>query len=311
MSYASCHRDSVGDRPFGKPKTLFGYDVIDVLGAGAGSELYAVSDPATGQLYALKHVTVREPKDERFMKQLEAEYEIGRCLTHPGLRRCVDLKIVRSLLRKPIEAALVMELFDGAPIEFVMPGAYPEITRLFIDVAEALDALHKAGFVHCDIKPGNILRAGDGQIKVIDFGQACRIGTAKERIQGTPDFIAPEQVRCSTCTVRTDVYSFGATLYWALCRKKVPTLYTVQQQTKGGLLLDDRIPSPHEVKPSVPERLSNLVMECVRTNPQRRPANMADVARRLEVLHFAMTHTPVATSAMPDLDDTCMSIAVA
>src|SRR5688572_20571866 len=278
------------------PSRLFGYDVIDLMGCGAGSRVYAVSEPATGQIYVLKHVTVRGPKDERFVTQLETEYEVGRQLAHPGLRRSIDLKVNRTLLLKPVEAALVMELFDGSPIEFVMPGTCAEVIRIFHDVADALAALHTAGFVHCDIKPGNILMSSDGHVKVIDFGQACRHGTVKERIQGTPDFIAPEQVKCRACTPQTDVYSLGATMYWAFTRQKMPTLYTVKRDERS-FLLDDRIPAPHEIKQSVPEALSNFVMECVRSDPSRRPVSMADVARRLDVLHFAATRTQRHVSA--------------
>ena len=273
----------------GIPSTLFGFDVIDLLGCGAASHVYAVSEPNTGQLYVLKHVTVRQPKDERFIRQLETEYEVGRHLSHPGLRRSVDLKVVRSLLLKPLEAALIVELFDGSPIEFVLPGTCAQIVRVFVNAAEALAALHKAGYVHCDIKPGNILLSSDGQVKLIDFGQSCRIGTVKERIQGTPDFIAPEQVRCAACTLRTDVYSLGATMYWALCRKKLPTLYTIKRGGSQSFLLDERIPSPHDVSASVPQNVSNFVMECVRSDPDRRPQNMSEVARRLDAMLFALT----------------------
>jgi serine/threonine-protein kinase len=284
-----------------------------MLGTGAGSRVYVVSEPQTGQVYALKHVTVRGPKDDRFVTQLESEYEVGRQLSHPALRRSVDLRVVRSLLRKPIEAALVMELVDGSPIEFVLPGTCPEIVSVFLQAAEALAALHKAGFVHCDLKPGNILMNGEGRVKVIDFGQACRTGTAKQRIQGTPDFIAPEQVRCDACTPRTDIYSFGATLYWALCRRKIPTLFTLKRG-EHSFLLDDRVPPPHELNAAVPEPLSRLVMECVRTDPSRRPQSMSDVSRRLDVIHFAMVRPsmPRRSDELHDaLDDTRTEMAVA
>ena len=90
-------------------------------------------------------------------------------------------------------------------------------------------ALHHLRYLHCDLKPSNILRLADGKVKLIDFGQACLNGTTKKRVQGTPDYIAPEQVRCKPLNYYTDVYGFGATLYWALTSQKVPTLYTVKK----------------------------------------------------------------------------------
>lgn len=290
------------------PSNLFGYDVVDLMGTGAGSRVYAVSQSTTGQLYVLKHVVVSKPKDERYITQLETEYEVGRQLNHPGLRRSVELKIVRSLLRKPLEAALVLELFDGSPMEFVLPGTCAPIIALFTQAADALASMHKAGFVHCDLKPGNILVSSEGTVKIIDFGQACRIGTAKERIQGTPDYIAPEQVKCAPCTVQSDIYSFGATLYWALCRKTIPTLYTAARSERS-FLLDDRVPPPCEINSAVPESLSKLVMECVRSDPSQRPRSMADVSRRLDVAHFAMTRQ--RTHSALALDDTHSDLAIA
>ena len=99
------------------PKSLFGYDVIDHIGEGAGSLIYLVSRPNTGQVYALKHVTRKTDKDVRFIEQLENEFEVSKQFAHPGLRRSVDVKVLRTLLRRPTEAALIMELFDGLPLE--------------------------------------------------------------------------------------------------------------------------------------------------------------------------------------------------
>src|SRR5690242_11877938 len=82
------------------PKSLFGYHVIDLIGQGAGSLIYAVSDPASGQLYALKHVVRKTDKDLRFIEQLEAEHAVGQLVRHPGLRRTFDLKISKTLLLK-------------------------------------------------------------------------------------------------------------------------------------------------------------------------------------------------------------------
>jgi len=100
---------------------LLHYDVIDVLGEGAKSVIYRVSDPSTGRQLALKHVKRIDPKDIRFVEQIENEYEISRQFSHPNLRRSFDLKINKTMLVKVAEAFLVMELFEGRTIDVRPP----------------------------------------------------------------------------------------------------------------------------------------------------------------------------------------------
>jgi eukaryotic-like serine/threonine-protein kinase len=119
-------------------------------------------------------------------------------------------------------------------------------------------------------------------VKVIDLGQAARAGTVKKRVQGTPDYISPEQVKLQPVTTRTDVYNFGATLYWALTGRNLPTLFTLEKG-ENSFLVDDQMASPRDLNPQVPETLSNLVMECVKVNVAKRP-EMSDVIRRLEII---------------------------
>jgi hypothetical protein len=88
--------------------------------------------------------------------------------------------------------------------------------------------------------------------------------------------------------VRTDVFNLGATMYWALAGRAIPTLFTVKKG-KNSFLVDARIPSPQEVDDSVPEPLSNLVMECVRSQPMKRPTDMPELIRRLEIVRHAVT----------------------
>jgi serine/threonine protein kinase len=277
------------------PKTLFGYEVLDYIGQGAGSRIYLVSHADTRQIYALKHVVRSTERDERFVEQLEAEYEVGRLVNHPGLRRSIDVKVNRTLLRKTIDACLIMELVDGTPLEANPPRNVLDSVDCFIKVAQALLSLHQLGFVHCDLKPNNILRNSLGEVKVIDLGQACKIGTVKKRIQGTPDFISPEQVRCQEVTGKTDVFNFGATLYWCLTGRKLPTLFNIKKG-ETSFLVDSEIPAPRGLNPAVPETLSNFVMECVKTNAAKRP-EMADCARRLEIMEHALRRS--ANAAAP------------
>src|SRR4030095_10735114 len=140
----------------------------------------------------------------------------------------------------------------------------------------------------CDLKPNNILINDKFHVKVIDLGQAARQGTKKSRIQGTPDYIAPEQVKCDPVTFRTDVFNLGATMYWSLTNRKLPTLYTVSKK-ENSFLLDAKIDTPHEINKQIPLPLSNLVMECVKTSPVKRPKNMNEVATRLELIRHTLT----------------------
>jgi hypothetical protein len=97
--------------------------------------------------------------------------------------------------------------------------------------------------------------------------------------------------------VRTDIFNFGATLYWALSGQKIPTLFTVKRE-ENSFLLDQKIATPHELNAGIPENLSNLAMECVRTNPAKRPESMSNVVRRLEIAEHGILHhsTPAASS---------------
>src|SRR3954453_8763004 len=270
------------------PKSVFGYDVVDFIGEGAGSRIFAVTHPSTKQLFALKYVLPKTDKDVRFVEQLETEYEVGRQVNHPGLRRSLELKINKTFFRKTIEAGLVLDLFDGVSLERRLPQSMSQLVEVFIKAADALASLHALGYVHCDLKPNNILvDAASMNVKVIDLGQAARAGTAKTRIQGTPDYIAPEQVKCLPVTVQTDVFNFGATMYWALCGIKLPTLFNIKK-SENSFLVDSAITTPRDCNKQVPEQLSNLVMECVRTNPARRPADMAELSRRLEIIQHVM-----------------------
>lgn len=290
---------------------LLHYDVLEKLGEGARSIIYAVRDPQTGRTYALKHVIRVDPKDLRFIEQMETEYEVSRQFTHPNLRRCFDLKIRKTLLLKAAEAFLIMELVDGLPLDVRLPPSLLGIVETFIQAAQGLRAMHQMGYVHCDIKPNNILRNHAGQVKVIDFGQSCKIGTVKERIQGTPDYIAPEQVNRRPVVVQTDVFNLGATLYWAVAGKHIPTLYTVNRKGDNSFLLDARIDTPKDLNPNVPLALSNLIMECISTSVKKRPSDMDQVLTRLELAkHILQKQMNPPPSGTPDSSDTLSDTSV-
>jgi serine/threonine-protein kinase len=281
---------------------LLNYEVLERLGEGARSTIYAVMDPLTKQTFALKHVLREDTKDIRFIEQMENEFAISKQFNHPNLRRSYDLKIVKSMLLKVNEAFLIMELFNGKALDVYLPPSLVDIVDAFIQAAQGLKAMHVMGYVHCDIKPNNIMRTDAGQVKVIDFGQSAKIGTVKERIQGTPDFIAPEQVTRRPISVQTDVFNLGATLYWSLTGKHIPTAYTVNKKGENSFLLDTRIDTPQDLNPKIPSPLSNLVMECISTKAQKRPAEMDQVITRLELSKHVLTR-PAITPSTTAVDD--------
>jgi serine/threonine protein kinase len=193
-------------------RALFGYDIISEIGKGAASTIYAVQDPQNGQVYALKHVLRKNEKEQRYIQQVQNEFEVSKIVAHPVLRKVIDLKTVKKFFGPITEVALIMELIDGLPFDERHLTDVRQIIDIFIQVANGLWELNKAGYVHCDTKPGNIMLTSDGKVKLIDLGQACKAGAVKPRVQGTPSFIAPEQARCKPLTDQTDVYNFGATL---------------------------------------------------------------------------------------------------
>lgn len=286
-----------------------GYTVLAELGHGAASAIYLVQDPKTKQIWALKHVQRRDAKDQRFLDQTKQEYEIGSKLKHPALRRIVKQLKNRALLTVR-EMYLLMEYVDGVSLESQRPKTILDAVGVFRNVAEGLAHMHASGFVHADMKPNNIVVTDSGEVKVIDLGQSCVSGTVKERIQGTPDYIAPEQVHRRAITPKTDVYNLGATMYWVLTGKHIPTA-----MPKGDSLvssLDDEMiekPKPvRELNAQIPERLGDLIMQCVQVNPDHRPESMQHVADTLDLVRAKMladvARVAGASSPSGDEDET-------
>src|SRR5438105_8225082 len=104
------------------PEKLWNYDVLERVGEGARSKIYAVQDPVTRKTYALKHVVRNDPKDIRFVEQMETELAISKCFNHEALRKSFELKINKNMLLKTTEAFLLMELVEGKTIDVFHPA---------------------------------------------------------------------------------------------------------------------------------------------------------------------------------------------
>jgi len=264
------------------PTELAGYRTIGQVGVGARSTITRVVRVTTGQYFALKRVVRREPEDDRFLRQCEIEYEVSSGIDHPNLRRSFELHRYKKWFRLS-ELLMLMEFVPGKTVESDRPADIGRTIEVFKEVASGLNALHDGGFVHADIKPNNILLTDKGGVKIIDFGQSCPMGHKKDRIQGTPDYIAPEQVRRLPLDRRTDVFNLGATLYWVLTNKAYPT--DIRQNTKpGSHEIVGAVRAPKDLVPGVPVALSTLVMDCCSVKPEGRPADMTQVIARLEAV---------------------------
>src|SRR5947209_14959761 len=121
---------------------LLQYDVLERIGEGARSTIYAVKDPGSGREYAMKHVLRNDTKDIRFVEQMETEFEISKQFNHPNLRKVYDLKINKSLLMKVNEAYLLMELVEGRTIDVSRPSDPVALVVMFIQVAKGLKYMH-------------------------------------------------------------------------------------------------------------------------------------------------------------------------
>jgi eukaryotic-like serine/threonine-protein kinase len=290
--------------PYKPGAKAVGFNVLTELGRGAASIIYLVQDPKTKQIWALKHVHRSSGKDARFLNQAEREHEIASKLDHPAIRKSIKMVKSRSLMTVT-DLYLVMEYVDGISLEQQRPRDLVHALTIFKEVADGMAYMHARGFVHADMKPNNICITDDDHVKVIDLGQSCPVGTVKERIQGTPDYIAPEQVHRRPITPQTDIYNLGATMYWVLTGQHIPTALPKGDSLVGSL--DDQFiekPKPAiELNPRIPERLNELVMQCVEVDAENRPRSMDDVASRLDLIRAKLIAQSRASSEVAAVGD--------
>jgi len=264
-------------------ESLSGYRIVKQIGTGAGSRIFHAIELKSGKPFAIKHVERNCSDDDPFIAQAEREHKVSSGLDHAYLRHSYFLHRVRRRLQTK-ELWIVMEYVDGLTLEKARPNRLKTFLSIFRKVAEGLHAMHTAGYVHSDIKPTNIMIGKGAAVKIIDFGQSCAMHHRKERIQGTPDYIAPEQVRRLALDQRTDVFNLGATMYWVLTSEKYPTEIR-GSDSRGGIALNTGMAiAPAELNDKIPLSLSKFVMECCKQKPAERPGDMLQLCARLDVV---------------------------
>jgi len=201
-----------------------GYRHIRRIATGAVSDLYLGESEAAGALVALKVARDRHADqgdlDDSFRRFLQ-EYEIVQRIRSPGVVRLYDLGVSDE------HAWLVMEYFAAGDLRARMRAGLSIRRALYnaISIARALHAIHAAGVLHRDLKPGNVMLRDDGTIALIDFGLSKDAALAREvtdrgMIFGTPHYMSPEQGHGEPIDGRSDLYSLGVILFEMLAREK-------------------------------------------------------------------------------------------
>jgi eukaryotic-like serine/threonine-protein kinase len=264
------------------PRRIGKVTVLAELGAGAGSRVYHVLRKSDSYEYALKVVSIRSSNDLKYLEQARHEFRIGRLLDHPNLVRVRAFEIERGWLSGPRCCKLLVEYAPGRTLHELPLPSMAELLQIFEQVADALAHMHERGIIHADLKPKNLIYCSDNGVKVIDYGLAWVKGEPKGRLQGTPQYMAPETAAHKLINERTDVFNFGATMYRLLTRGTLPRM-------APGLIpdrktYDSRIKSVERLNASAPSELCELIHSCLSYLPDDRPEDMNEVRSILSQL---------------------------
>jgi serine/threonine protein kinase len=253
------------------------YRVINTLGTGAGSTILLISDKtAGGKRYALKVVRKQEPEDEVYVQQAKTEFEAAKKLNHPAIAKVFDCRTKKAWF-KVTGIELLLEYVDGKTLDEIEAPELGQLVLIFCQVSSALTHMHRRGVFHGDLKPANIMLAKNGQVKLIDFGTAWVRGQEKNRIQGTPNYIAPEQATEKVVDEKTDIYNLGATMYRMFTGR-----YAQQGILKPG---DDRkLVPPVKVNGRIPVALNELIIASLNLDPSKRPSGMFEMRDQLSAI---------------------------
>jgi len=252
------------------------YRVVNNLGTGAGSSILLISDKtAGGKRYALKVVRRQDADDDVYIDQAKVEYAASQKLNHPAIARIYDMRIRRSWFRLA-GVELLIEYVDGKTLDELEAPKMDQLVLVFNQVASALVHMHRRGVYHGDLKPSNIMLSKAGQVKLIDFGTAWIRGEDKNRVQGTPQYMAPEQANERVVDERTDIYNFGATMYRMFTGR-----FAQQGIPKAGESGARKLATPIQINPAIPGTLNETIMACLEVSPERRPAGMFEIKNQL------------------------------
>ena len=269
------------------------FQVLGTLGKGAHSTILHVRRSADGRNYALKVVVIQGAEDQKFLEQAQHEFRVAGMLDHKNLIKVYALELVKDWLFRVRKVHLLIEYVNGKTLDTCPAIPIPKLVQVFKHVADGLVHMHRRKVYHADLKPNNIMLSRSGEVKIIDFGLATIQGEGKNRIQGTPEYIAPEQVKHRMVNERTDIYNFGATMYRMVTFRLPPSTASAE----GGLPIDAKtwarmLKPVEECNPQAPRALCKLIHHCLSFNAADRPDRMSEVQSVLDRLADELITSP-------------------
>ena len=259
-----------------------GYEVRAVLGRGGMGEVYRAFHPTLQREVALKVLPPHLTGSHQARALLIREARAASRLDHPAVQTVYDAGETADG-----RVYLALALYDGPTLADRIategPLPLPEVRALTLQLAEGLDAAHRAGIVHRDVKPANLIVLPDGRLKIVDFGIA-RVGDAtsgeEEPGYGTLSYMSPEHTRAADVGPAADVWSFGVVLYEMLTGTR-PFRATPERTLLDAIRDDAPTPIP-ELRPDAPAPLVTLVERCLRKDPSERPESITEALSPVE-----------------------------
>ncbi|HEX4814576.1 MAG TPA: serine/threonine-protein kinase [Nonomuraea sp.] len=266
------------------------YQMVRRLGAGGMGEVWLAEDVRLRRRVAVKIVLSNLGTEPMRAIRLRREAESAAQLQHPGIT------VMHDVGEHEGHPFLVMELLDGIDLATLLsgsPGGLPvdRVMALGAGVADALAYAHRKGVVHRDVKPANLMELAEGGVKICDFGisryaEATEGLTASGQPIGTYPYMAPELFRGELADERSDIYSFGCTLYALLTGH--PPFTAATPAAVINRHLNDAPLGPREARAEIPVELDDLVLRLLTKNPVERPT-LDEVVHRLRTLTRAAT----------------------